>query len=271
MDRTSQVVSQVLIRNGRFAAVGNNVVRRGGGLTGRRPQREDRHSRHHRRPQPHRPRRQPARMAHAARARLHDSRCDRGTEDAGGRAFRAGEFITTVGPISAMQFDERRLPNLTELDAVDRPVYIQAAQGGTRTNSQGKAWLEAQRRDGCGRRRDRRPGAGARAADAAQGAADARDAGSGARSMRCSTTRSSASPRIATAGAFHAEEPAPGVASENTYTMHNPFLALAPRGTNAGPAADRLSAPGLPQPPIRRCRRCRSGCGTRSRSSATTG
>jgi predicted amidohydrolase YtcJ len=41
-----------------------------------------------------------------------------------------------------MQFDERRLPNLTELDAIDRPVYIQAAQGGARTNSQGKAWLE---------------------------------------------------------------------------------------------------------------------------------
>src|SRR5262245_25409094 len=54
-----------------------------------------------------------------------------------------GEFITTVGPISAMQFAERRLPNLMELDAIDHPVYIQAAQGGTRTNSQGKAWLEA--------------------------------------------------------------------------------------------------------------------------------
>ena len=33
MDRASQVVSQVLIRDGRIAAVGNNVVRRGGGLT----------------------------------------------------------------------------------------------------------------------------------------------------------------------------------------------------------------------------------------------
>ena len=32
----------------------------------------------------------------------------------------AGEFITTIGPMSAMQFEERRLPNLTELDAVDR-------------------------------------------------------------------------------------------------------------------------------------------------------
>ena len=32
MDPANRVVSQVLIRNGRFAAVGNNVVRRGGGL-----------------------------------------------------------------------------------------------------------------------------------------------------------------------------------------------------------------------------------------------
>src|SRR5262249_37159747 len=55
----------------------------------------------------------------------------------------ASEFITTVGPVSAMQFEERRLPNLMELDAVNRPVYIQAAQGGTRTNTQGKMWLEA--------------------------------------------------------------------------------------------------------------------------------
>ena len=31
---------------------------------------------------------------------------------------------------------------MMELDAVDHPVYIQAAQGGTRTNSAGKAWLE---------------------------------------------------------------------------------------------------------------------------------
>src|SRR5215218_8732384 len=37
-----------------------------------------------------------------------------------------GGFITTIGPIAAMQFAEQRLPNLSELDAVDRPVYIQA-------------------------------------------------------------------------------------------------------------------------------------------------
>jgi hypothetical protein len=42
-----------------------------------------------------------------------------------------------------MQFDERRLPNLMELDAVDRPVFIQAAQGGASTNTAGKAWFES--------------------------------------------------------------------------------------------------------------------------------
>jgi predicted amidohydrolase YtcJ len=55
----------------------------------------------------------------------------------------AGEFITTIGPVAAMQFPEQRLPNLSELDAVNRAVYIQAAQGGARTNSLGKAWFEA--------------------------------------------------------------------------------------------------------------------------------
>jgi hypothetical protein len=55
----------------------------------------------------------------------------------------SGEFITTIGPIASMQFPEQRLPNLGELDAVNRPVYINAAQGGVRTNSLGKMWLEA--------------------------------------------------------------------------------------------------------------------------------
>jgi predicted amidohydrolase YtcJ len=54
-----------------------------------------------------------------------------------------GEFITCIGPISAMQLAEQRLPNLTELDAVNCPVYIQAAQGGTVTNTLGVQWFAA--------------------------------------------------------------------------------------------------------------------------------
>jgi predicted amidohydrolase YtcJ len=88
----------------------------------------------------------------------------------------AGEFVTTVGPITAMQFREQRLPTLAELDAVPRPVYVHAAQGGVRTNSLGKAWLERQGVTVAGRRlpraeRDRRD-AGAQAA--ARAGADAR-------------------------------------------------------------------------------------------------
>src|SRR5689334_18919575 len=140
MDANRQVVSQVLIRNGRFAAVGNNVPRQGNvrtiNLMGKTviPGLIDAHN--HivlvgNRPGWHTPLEHvlsiPEAIA-ALKARVAD--------------VPRGEFITTVGPVSAMQFDERRLPNLTELDAVDRPVYIQAAQGGARTNTQGKAWFE---------------------------------------------------------------------------------------------------------------------------------
>ena len=125
-----------------------------------------------------------------------------------------------------MQFGEGRLPNLTELDAVDRPVYIQAAQGGARTNSRRQGVARGQGRDGGGRRRDRRAGGGARAADASQDAPDAGDEEADGASTPCSTTRGSASPRIATRARSTPTSPPPGIASENTYTMHKPFLAL---------------------------------------------
>jgi predicted amidohydrolase YtcJ len=144
MDRANRVVSQLLIQNGRFAAVGNNLVRRGGGLTvvdlkGRTviPGIIDAHN--HivlvgNRPGWHTPLEHVFTIPDAV-----------AVLKARAANVPAGEFVTTVGPISAMQFDERRLPNLTELDAVGRPVYLQAAQGGTRTNTEGKAWLEARR------------------------------------------------------------------------------------------------------------------------------
>ena len=174
MDAASRVVSQVLIRNGRFAAVGNNVVRRGGGLRvvdlrGRTviPGIIDAHN--HivlvgNRPGWHTPLEHVFTIPDAVAALK-----------ARAASVPAGEFVTTVGPISAMQFNERRLPNLTELDAVGRPVYLQAAQGGTRTNSEGKAWLEARGVTVRGRRNDCRPGRRPGSSDAAQDAADARD------------------------------------------------------------------------------------------------
>ena len=57
-----------------------------------------------------------------------------------------GEFLTVVGGVSGSQFEEGRLPNLTELDAAvpNHPVYIQQGFGGPAvTNSTGKAYFES--------------------------------------------------------------------------------------------------------------------------------
>ncbi len=137
----------------------------------------------------------------------------------------SGEFISTIGPISAMQLAERRLPSLTELDAVSRPVYIQAAQGGARTNTQGKAWLEAR---------------------GVTVAADGAIAGPALTAALLALRKELLNPEtrkrsahdalryyarlgITThrdCGAFQADAPSGGLANENTYTMHDPFLAL---------------------------------------------
>jgi predicted amidohydrolase YtcJ len=134
-----------------------------------------------------------------------------------------GEFITTIGPIAARQFAEQRLPELAELDAIPRPVYIQAAQGGIRTNSAGRAWFMANA-----------PGVNVAANGAVTGPAlqalrqqlltpetrkrSAFDALKYFTRFGITTHRDS--------GAFHSELPSNGIASENVYTMHQPFLAL---------------------------------------------
>lgn len=138
-----------------------------------------------------------------------------------------GEWMTTIGPIAAQQFPENRLPVLSELDAIDRPVYIQAAQGGTRTNSLGKALLEAQ---GVVVAADGVIGGGATGSTLAL------------RLLREQLLTDETRKRTALgamqyyaglgltthldAGAFHSELPSGGIANENTYTMHEPFLAL---------------------------------------------
>jgi predicted amidohydrolase YtcJ len=241
MDAASRVVSQVLIENGRFTAVGNSVPARGArriDLKGRTviPGIIDAHN--HivlvgNRPGWHTPLEHVFTIADAI-AEL----------KARSMAVPRGEFITTVGPLSAMQFAERRLPTLTELDAVDRPVYLQAAQGGTRTNSAGKAWLEAKgvtvgadgaiagpalslalqtlRKELLTPESRKRSALGALQYYAGLGITTHRDC-----------------------GAFQSDEPAGGVASENTYTMHNPFLAL----HREGPMPARLRIDFLHQDP----------------------
>lgn len=242
MDRNSSVVSQVLVRNGRFAAVGNNVSRAGNvrtvNLQGKTviPGLIDAHN--HivlvgNRPGWHTPLEHVFTIPDAISALKARS-----------MEVPAGEFITTVGPIAAMQFQEQRLPDLMELDAVNRPVFIIAAQGGTRTNTLGKMWFEgkgimvgadgtlAGNQSGVALQTLRKellnPGTRKRsAAGALQYYA----------SLGITTIRDG--------GAFHKDDPSTGVADENTYTMHNPFLAL----HNEGKMATRLRIDFLHQDP----------------------
>src|SRR5215813_1932404 len=228
MDAANRVVSQALIRNGRFATVGSNVTSQARGarridLKGKTviPGIIDAHN--HivlvgNRPGWHTPLEHVFTIPDAVaslKARSND--------------VPAGEFITTVGPIAAMQFEERRLPNLTELDAVNRPVFILAAQGGTRTNTQGRMWLEARG-----------------VAVGADGAIAGNQSGIALQTLRKQFLTPDTRKRsalgalqyyaslgittIRDAGAFHSDDPSTGVANENTYTMHNPFLALHSEG-----------------------------------------
>ena len=223
MDPNNRVVSQVLIRNGRFAAVGNNAAQGGNvrtiDLMGKTviPGIIDAHN--HivlvgNRPGWHTP------LEHVFT--IPDAIAELKARSV---EVPRGEFISTVGPTSAMQFAERRLPNLSELDAIDRPVYIQAAQGGARTNGQGKVWLEAKG-----------------ITVGADGSITGPALGLALQTLRKELLTPETRKRTALGalqyyaklgitthrdcGAFHADEPATGIASENTYTMHNPFHAL---------------------------------------------
>jgi predicted amidohydrolase YtcJ len=58
----------------------------------------------------------------------------------------AGAFITTIGGFNPVQFAEKRLPNLAELDAIapNNPVYLQVSFiGPSSTNTLGKAFFTA--------------------------------------------------------------------------------------------------------------------------------
>jgi hypothetical protein len=228
MDPNNRVVSQALIQSGRFAAVANNVSAPRGAtridLKGKTviPGIIDAHN--HivlvgNRPGWHTP------LEHVFT--IPDSIAALKTRSDG---VPQGEFITTIGPVSAMQFAERRLPTLAELDAVNRPVYIQAAQGGARTNSQGKAWLETKG-----------------VMVAADGAITGPSLGAALLALRKELLNPEARKRSALdalkyyaklgitthrdCGAFQADAPSGGLANENTYTMHNPFVALHREGT----------------------------------------
>jgi predicted amidohydrolase YtcJ len=135
-----------------------------------------------------------------------------------------GEFITTIGPISAIQFAENRLPTGPELDAIPRPVYIQAAQGGSRANKLAAAWFAANAPGVTVN-----PDTGAVSGPALQNLRlklltpetrqrSARDALQYFTSLGITTHGDG--------GAFHSETASNGIANENTYTMHFPFIAM---------------------------------------------
>src|SRR5689334_17781710 len=139
----------------------------------------------------------------------------------------ATEFVTTVGPIAAMQFAEQRLPNLTELDAVDRMVYLQASQGVVRTNSRGKAWFESK---GVMVAADGTIGGGATGSTLSLKLLREQMLTPEMRKRNSlEALNYYAGLGITTHldnGAFHSEAPSGGVANENMYTMHQSFLAL---------------------------------------------
>jgi predicted amidohydrolase YtcJ len=228
MDAQRRVVSEVLIENGRFVDVGRNVDRSGRvrviDLRGRTviPGIIDAHN--HivlvgNRPGWHTPMEHVFSIPEAIAAYL-----ERSVElDAAG--VPRTEFITTIGPIAARQLAEQRLPELAELDAIPRPVYIQAAQGGTRMNSAAIAWFAANN-----------------PAVVVNPATGALISGPALQTLREKLLTPESRKRTAfgalqyfttlgitthgDSGAFHSELPSNGIASENVYTMHFPFIAL---------------------------------------------
>ena len=228
MDGSKRVVSQALIQNGRFTAVGSRVSTRGVkvvDLKGRTaiPGLIDAHNHI---------------VLVGNRPGRHVLLEDVFTVPDIVKRYQSaaaetppGEFITTIGPIASMQLPDQRLPSLSELDAVNRPIYLNAAQGGVRTNSLGKAWLEGR---GVTVAPDGAIAAGAAGAAGATLAlrlireqfltAESRKRGA------FEALRYYAGLGITTHldnGAFQSDMPSGGVANENTYTMHNPFVALA--------------------------------------------
>jgi predicted amidohydrolase YtcJ len=227
MDGSKRVVSQALIQNGRFTAVGNKVAARGVKVVDLKghiavPGLIDAHN--HivlvgNRPGRHVLLEDVFTIPDVVK-RIQSKAAE----------TPADEFITTIGPVASMQFPEQRLPSLGELDAVNRPIYLNAAQGGVRTNSLGKAWLEAK---GVIVAADGTIAAGPNGANGATLAL---------RLLREQFLTPESRKRTALEaltyyaglgitthldnGAFHSDVASGGVANENTYTMHNPFLAL---------------------------------------------
>jgi predicted amidohydrolase YtcJ len=246
MDAQKRVVEEVLIENGRFVQVGRHVDRGGRvkviNLRGATviPGIIDAHN--HIVLVGNRPGRHIG-MEHVFTIpeALDAYRAHAAALDAAGVAI--GEFITTIGPISAIQFAENRLPNCVEMNSISttRPVYIQAAQGGIRVNQVAAAWFAAQPATTPPIAFDAvtcaliPAGPGLQSGPTLQVlrqtflTPDNKETREARKRNAADALQYFTSLGITThgdSGAFHAETPANGIASENTYTMHFPFIEL---------------------------------------------
>jgi len=229
MDAKNRVVEEVLIENGRFVQVGRHVDRgprvqiidlRGATvipgiidahnhivLVGNRPGRH-------------------IGMEHVFTLpeALDAYRAHAAALDAAGVPI--GEFITTIGPISAIQFVENRLPNCEEMNSISatRPLYIQAAQGGIRANAVAAAWFAANAPTVVFN-----PTTCAVTGPALQTLRQVFLTAESRKRTAADALQYFTSLGITThgdSGAFHSETPSNGIANENTYTMHFPFISL---------------------------------------------
>jgi predicted amidohydrolase YtcJ len=145
LDGRNRVVSSVLIRNGRFVAVGRNVDSGHGGkvidLRGRSvvPGLIESHT--HFVSLANRP------GYHVAEVELANNIAEvQELLAARRKEVPPGQFITAMGGGTPNMWAERRLPTLAELDAAvsDRPVFMYQGGGGpARTNTLGKAFFES--------------------------------------------------------------------------------------------------------------------------------
>jgi predicted amidohydrolase YtcJ len=229
MDAQNRVVEEVLIENGRFVQVGRHVDRGGRvkviDLRGATviPGIIDAHN--HIVLVGNRPGWQIG-MEHVFTipAALDEYRAHAARLDAMGVPI--GEFITTIGPISAIQFAENRLPNCDEMNSISaaRPVYIQAAQGGIRVNAVAAAWFAANAPTVVFN-----PTTCAVTGPALQTLRQRFLTDESRKRTAADALQYFTSLGITThgdSGAFHSETPSNGIANENTYTMHFPFIAL---------------------------------------------
>jgi predicted amidohydrolase YtcJ len=229
MDAQNRVVEEVLIENGRFVQVGRHVDRGGRvkviDLRGATviPGIIDAHN--HIVLVGNRPGWQIG-MEHVFTlpAALDEYRAHAARLDAAGVPI--GEFITTIGPISAIQFAENRLPNCDEMNSISaaRPVYIQAAQGGIRVNAVAAAWFAANAPTVVFN-----PTTCAVTGPALQTLRQVFLTAESRKRTAADALQYFTSLGITThgdSGAFHSETPSNGIANENTYTMHFPFIAL---------------------------------------------